>query len=406
MVKPIVQDKGIDHTIDFLRDGYFYFSKRMNAYHEDAVQSRIFGRKLVMLRGDEALDLVKDTAMFKEEKHIPELFTSLLTEENGVSYLADIDYYHGREWFEQTITAEKREELESIIRQRWEERIGAWKINPSIHFATEIEEMWVIAVCNWLGIPIRASNLKQRTTDIQEFVQLFSKYGFNRWKRNQAKNRIEKWLLFLVRQLRSGSIHVDEDKYLYKLSWYEDKSGQILPTKAVVQELLSLIRTFVASSRWIVFSQLALMENPELKKRLQVDQVYANCFILEVIRYYSMVPFSIAKTQQQFFWKDMFFDKNQLVLFDIYGTNHHPEKWDQPELFQPDRFLDSIYQSKQAIESDSVMLQLISLSLSYLLRTDWVVPDQELSCLVTEIPARPKNGVRLEFYHEDFLKDI
>ncbi|WP_152656981.1 cytochrome P450 [Oceanobacillus sp. CFH 90083] len=406
MVKPIVQDKGIDHTIDFLREGYFYFSKRMDEYHEDIVRSRIFGRKLVMLRGDEALDLVKDTAMFQTEKYIPELSTSLLAKENGVSYLADIDYFHRKEWFAQTFNAEKREELELIIRQRWEERIEAWKTNPSIHFVAEIEEIWVIVVCNWLGIPIRASNLKQRTTDIHEFVQLFSKYGFNRWKRNQARNRIEKWLVFLIRQLRAGRVQVDEEKILYKLSWHEDKSGQILPIKTVVQELLLLIRTFVASGRWVVFSQLALLENPELKERLQADQTYVHCFILEVIRYYSIIPFSIAKTQQQFFWKDMLFDKNQLVLFDIHGTNHHSEKWTQPALFQPDRFLDSIYQSKKAIASDSVMLQLIKVSLSYLLRTDWIVPKQELSCPVTEIPARPKKGIRLEFYHEDFLKDI
>lgn len=402
MVKPIVQDKG-DHTIDFLREGYFYFSKRMNEYHEDAVRSRIFGRKLVMLRGDEASDLVMDPVKFKVEKSVSELSPGLLSKENDVLYLADMDYYHKKEWFEQAFIAEKREELESIIRQRWQERIESWKTNPSINFATEMEEMWVIAVCNWLGIPIRANNLKKRTTDIQEFVQLFSKYGLNRWKRNQAKNRIEKWLVFLVRQLRAGGIHVDEDKLLYKLSWYEDESGRILPIKTVVEELLLLIRTFVTSSRWVVFSQLVLIVNPALKERLQMDQNYVNCFIHEVLRYYSIVPFSAAKTQQQFFWKDMFFDKNQLVLFDIYGTNHHPDKWSQPELFQPDRFLDA--DMTPGSVKESVTVQLMKVSLSYLLRTDWVVPAQELTFRGTEIPARPKNGVRLEFYHEGFLED-
>lgn len=403
MVKPIVQDKGMDHTIDFLRDGYFYFSKRMNEYQEDVIGSRIFGRKLVMLRADEAADLVRDTSKFKAERSISELSTSLLTEENGVFYLADIDYHQEKTWFQEAFTAENREELEAIIRQRWQERIEAWKTNPSINFVTEMEEMWVIAVCNWLGIPIRANNLKQRTTDIQEFVQLFSKYGLNRWKRNQAKNRIEKWLVFLVRQLRAGGVHVDEDKFLYKLSWYEDESGRILPIKTVVEELLLLIRTFVASSRWVVFSQLALIENPQLKERLRIDKKYVGCFIHEVIRYFSMVPFSAAKTQEQFFWKDMFFEKNQLVLFDIHGTNHHPGKWSQPELFQPDRFL--VSDTAPGFVKESVIMQLMKVSLSYLLQTDWIVPNQEFTCRGTEIPARPKNGIRLEFYHEGFLED-
>ncbi|MFD1416495.1 cytochrome P450 [Oceanobacillus jeddahense] len=412
MVKPIVQDKGMDHTIDFLREGYFYFSKRMNAYHEDVVQSRIFGRKLIMTRGKEALELVKNNTMLEPEKSIAELSPNLLTEENGICYLADIDYYYEKEWFPQVLTAEQRKELESIIRQRWEERIEAWKINPSIHFVAEMEEMWVIAVCNWLGIPIRANNLQQRTTDIQEFVQLFSKYGLNRWKRHQAKNRIEKWLIFLVRQLRAGRIHIDEEKILYKLSWYEDKSGHILSNKEVVHELLTLIRSFVASSRWVVFSQLALIENPELKERLQDDQEYVHCFIHEVIRYYSIIPFAAAKTQQQFFWRDMFFPKNQLVLFDIRGTNYHPDVWSEPEVFRPDRFLGKLshigteLSNESDSDKDSVTVQLMKLSLSYLLRTDWVVPDQALTCHGSEVPAKPQNDIRLEFYHEDFVKDI
>ncbi|WP_080872212.1 cytochrome P450 [Oceanobacillus timonensis] len=409
MVKPMVQDKGVDHTIDFLKEGYFYFSKRMNEYQEDTVNSRIFGRKLVMLRAGEAADLVRDTTKFKAEKSISELSTNFLKEENGVFYLADIDDHQEKGWFQEAFSAEKREELESIIRQRWEERIEAWKTNPSIDFMMEMEELWVITVCNWLGIPIRANSLQQRTTDIQEFVQLYSKYGLNRLKRNQAKNRLEKWLVFLIRQLRAGRVHVDEEKILYKLSWYEDTSGYILPAKEVVQELLLLIRAFVASSRWVVFSQAALLENPELKERLQGDKGYVNCFIYEVLRYYSVIPFSVAKTKQQFFWKDMFFPNKQLVLFDIYGTNHHPDLWTEPEAFQPDRFLDeSAVGTETAPDTaaESITMQLMRVSLSYLLRTDWMMSDQKLHFQGSEVPARPKNGIRLEFYHEDFYEDI
>lgn len=396
MVKPIVQDKGIDHTIDFLREGYFYFSKRMNEYQEDVVESRIFGRKLVMMRGEEAANLVKDTAMFRNEKSIPELSSSFLTEEKGVFHLADIDNNYQKEWFQRILTKEKLEELELIIRQRWEERIEAWKREPSIHFVTEMEELGIISICNWLGIPIRANNLKQRTADIQAFVQLFSKYGMNRWKRNQAKNRIEKWLVFLVRQLRSGRIHINEDKIIYKLAWHENDSGEILPNKVVVQELILLIRTFVASSRWVVFSQLALIEHPNLKERLQTDETYVNCFIYEVIRYFSIVPFSVAKAQKQLFWKDMFFQNNQVVLFDVYGTNHHPDKWSSPESFYPERFLDIASDSEEEV---SVTVQLMKVHLSYLLRTDWVIPDQMMTSQGTEVPARPKSGMHLEFYH-------
>ncbi|GIO24966.1 cytochrome P450 [Oceanobacillus sp. J11TS1] len=406
MVKPIVKDKGIDHTIDFLREGYSYFSKQMNEYHADVMQFRMFGRKLVMVRGEEAADFVKDRAMFQREKSIPELSSSSLTEENGVFYLADMDTYHENKWLQYALNTEKLKEFEWIIRQRWEERIEAWKIEPSIHFVTEMEEMWVIAICNWLGIPIRANNLKQRTKDIQQYVQLFSRYGFNQWNRNQARNHLEKWLVFIVRQLRAGRIHIDEDKILYKLAWYEDKSNQILPTKTVVHALLLLIRTFAASSRWVIYSQLALIENPELKARLQVDEKYVQCFIYEVIRFYSIVPFSAAKTQQHLFWKEMFFPKNETVLFDIYGTNHHPCRWTQPELFQPDRFLEKAADSEAGVGKElgsvkeSVTVQLMRVNLSYLLRTDWIVPDQIPDSRSAEIPARLKNGLRLKFYQE------
>jgi cytochrome P450 len=39
-----------------------------------------------------------------------------------------------------------------------------------------------------------------------------------------------------------------------------------------------------------------------------------------------------------FDWHGLHVDKGTWVLFDLYGTNHHPALWGDPEVFRPERF--------------------------------------------------------------------
>ncbi|WP_287033858.1 cytochrome P450 [Methylophilus sp.] len=55
-------------------------------------------------------------------------------------------------------------------------------------------------------------------------------------------------------------------------------------------------------------------------------------------RFYPFFPFLAAYARQDFNWKGWRFKKGTLTLLDIYGTNHDGREWEQPDMFNPERF--------------------------------------------------------------------
>src|SRR5699024_620964 len=69
----------------------------------------------------------------------------------------------------------------------------------------------------------------------------------------------------------------------------------------------------------------------------QDDQALEN-FVQEVRRYYPFFPFAGARVKKDFEWENYGFEKGTLTLLDLYGTNHDPNIWKEPDTFNPDRF--------------------------------------------------------------------
>jgi fatty-acid peroxygenase len=46
----------------------------------------------------------------------------------------------------------------------------------------------------------------------------------------------------------------------------------------------------------------------------------------------------MAVVKEDFNWEGFVFEEGNLTLLDLYGTNHDPNLWGNPDLFKPDRF--------------------------------------------------------------------
>lgn len=104
-------------------------------------------------------------------------------------------------------------------------------------------------------------------------------------------------------------------------------------------ELINLTRPVVAIARYITFAALALHQFPVYQRRILAgEENYAELFVQEVRRYYPFAPFLGARVRANFEWQGYAFEKNMLVLLDVYGTLHDERLWERPTAFSPERF--------------------------------------------------------------------
>jgi len=133
-------------------------------------------------------------------------------------------------------------------------------------------------------------------------------------------------------------MQVPEASAAYLISTFQDHDGHLLDEKSAAVELINILRPTVANARYIVFAAMSLHDHPEWQSRIQASDDHLDVFVDEVRRYYPFIPFIGGRVLSQFTWRNHTFKKNDWVLFDLYGTNHDPRIWTDPQIFRPERF--------------------------------------------------------------------
>src|SRR5699024_381623 len=154
-------------------------------------------------------------------------------------------------------------------------------------------------------------------------------------------NTLEDWIGGYIEDVRNEKLFPGRESALYKFSWHKDLDGNLLDTKTAAVEVLNILRPSIAIAIYFAFTGLALHQFPEEKEKLNGDNpYYLHMFIQEIRRYFPFFPFNGAITRKSFTWEGYQFEEGVLTIFDFYGTNHDPHVWENPDLFQPDRFKD------------------------------------------------------------------
>lgn len=305
------------------------------------------------------------------------------------------------------MTPQHQRQLGKLTAKKWEASIDKWEGAEKIILFDEAKEVLCQTGCQWAGVPLPESDVKDRAEDFAAMVDAFGAVGPRHWKGRTARNKAEDWIKNIIEDVRSGRLKAEESSALYAMAFHRELEGSQMDSQMAAIELINILRPIVAISTFIAFSALALYEHPECKERLLTGgSKYSEMFAQEVRRYYPFTPFLGARVRKDFIWNECEFKEGMLVLLDIYGMNHDSRIWKNADEFHPERFaewkgslFDFIPQGggdpakTHRCPGEGITVEIMKASLNFLInKISFEVPEQDLSYSLVRIPTLPESG--------------
>lgn len=400
--------KALDSSISLFNEGYNFISNRCRELRTNAFRARIMFRPVVCMQGEEAAKVFYNPELFIRKNSAPVTTLKLLQDIGSVNGSDDNAHQTRKQLFTSFMAKESVMRLMYLAENEFQKSLREWEGKSDIILHDEIQEIFCTAVLQWVGLTPEPYEIRRRTEECAAVLEGSGSIGFANLKAQWLRSRCESWAQETIKQIRYEELDVDSTSPVHILAWHRDFDGKLLSQSTAAVELIKLIQSVVAVARFVVFGALALHEHPHLRKRMESPQ-FLNLFVQEVRRFYPFFPFVVGRTKKNVHWNGAVLKKGQWVLFDLYGTNHDPEIWDNPHLFNPERFLDwnggvygfvpqgggvANYGHRCPIEAIAVALMEMSMRILSS-SMDYDVPEQNLEIKFNQMPALPQSGFKI-----------
>ncbi|WP_174731835.1 cytochrome P450 [Mesobacillus harenae] len=404
----VPQEKTLDSSLSLLKEGYNFIQNRTRKYDSEIFQTRLMGQKVICMVGEEAAKVFYDEDRFQRKGAAPKRIQKTLFGENAIQTMDGSAHKHRKLLFMSLMTPPHVERLSAISREQFQSSLSNWESMNEVVLFEESQKILCRAACQWAGVPLKEEEVTARAKDFGAMVDAFGAVGPRHWQGRIARSRAEKWIFGVIEAVREGKLMAEKGSALHEMAIHRDEQGSLLdPTMAAI-ELINVLRPIVAIATFITFSALALEEHPECKRKLQDSgEGYLDRFIQEVRRFYPFGPFLGARARKDFIWNKCKFTEGTLVLLDMYGTNHDPRLWENPNEFQPERFknwngslFDLIPQGGgdpakgHRCPGEGITIEVMKVSLNFLtshISYD-LVQNQDLSYSMERMPSLPASG--------------
>jgi fatty-acid peroxygenase len=399
--------RGFDNTLALLAEGYRFIPDRCDALGADAFSTRLMLRRALCVRGEDAARMFYQPGRFRRRHALPPTTLALLQDFGSVMLLEGDAHRKRKGMFMSLLGPLERQRLVGLALAQWRAQFARWPQLPRVVVHRAAEEVLCRAACLWAGIPLGADEVRQRAAEFSAMVAAAGSAGPRNWKTLLVRSGTESWARALIDAVRAGQAQPAFDSALNVIARHRDADGALINRKDAAVELINVLRPTVAVARYIAYAVLALHQHPEARARLGADDAYLGMFVQEVKRYYPFIPAVAGRACHDFDWHGMRVRKNSWVLLDLYGTNHHPAIWGDPEVFRPERFerwessgFDLVPQgggdpyAGHRCPGEALTTDLVKSALRlFATEIDYTVPPQDLSVNLRRMPTLPASGM-------------
>lgn len=288
--------------------------------------------------GAEAAEQFYFPGRFTRRRALPLFVMTLIQDLGSVMVLDHEDHKRRKAMFLSLMTQESLARIADLTARHWRVAMRRWQQQDRIVLLHEAHIPLCSAICEWAGLELSGSELALRAREMKGMVDGTGAIGPRNWRGHLLRSTAEAWLRQRVRRIRRGEIHAPEGSAAQVICSYRDGKGRLLEVSTAAVELLNIIRPAVANARYAVFAAMALNEHAEWRERVIRSDDDLAWFVDEVRRFYPFIPVIGGRVLSEFTWREHPFRRNDWVLMDLYGTNHDPRVWGDPEIFRPERF--------------------------------------------------------------------
>ncbi|HYX35988.1 MAG TPA: cytochrome P450 [Oligoflexus sp.] len=405
-MRDMPQDKTLDGTLELLSDGYRYISKRCEKYQTKVFESRIMLQKVICMQGEAASRLFYEPDRFTRKGAMPPTTLKLLQDTGSVQELDGEDHRWRKQMFLSMMKPQSLQNLSNQFAEQWLLQLEGWTRKKEIILLREMQEVLTRAVTRWAGVPLTDAQIKIRTVEFASMVSGAGSVGPKAAWGLLLRTQTERWAQNLIINIRETQTENPQGTPVEAIAWHRDRKDELLTPEIAAVELINILRPTVAVAWYIVFAAHALHEHPECRQRLQEgDSRYQEAFAQEVRRYYPFFPFVGGRAAYDFDWQGYRFKEGAWVLLDLYGTSHDPDIWQNPAVFQPERFLQNEInlfsltaqgagdvKKGHRCPGEWITIELLKRA-SHLLTNvmEYAVPAQDLAIDFSKLPAVPKS---------------
>lgn len=301
---------GFDSTLALLHEGYAFISNRCDELGVDAFETRIGGRRVICMRGEAAARLFYGGGNFTRHGTTPPSVIHMLREKGSVEQLDGESHRWRKAMFMSLMSEERIASLMTAIDEEWGR-------------TDELRTLLCHAAARWIGLApsdeMDAALVPTETGTIQGI---------------RLRHRAKMWAERVIDDVRACKIEVTPGRPLAVIAEHRDEKGSLLLPKVAAVELLNLVRPIVSVARFVEFAGDASAKYPVNVH----DEEALERFVQEVRRLYPLFPAVAGRALTNLSFRGATIEKGAMVLFDLYGTNHDPDIWPDPNRFHPERF--------------------------------------------------------------------